>query len=594
MKLHKIYSALCVIAVALAMVGCKSDSPIIEQLNNQQVYFSNTMNKTIEITADASSLQIPVMRMGTDAASVPLKVTINENVVELNFPSAVAFAAGEQKAMITVTYNPEKVSPGHYDKVTVSFSDEYNTPYGNSSVDLEIGQAEPWVSLGKGIIKDNWVWGGDDDKAEVEILQNQLYPNRFRVVDPFTEIAKKEGSTPKDGFTKYLDITVLMKGDVYEGVTITHDNVIVYNNFNTGYYHEDYGCDIYVYHPIEFTSMKDDDSKWGNNKVVFFQDNGLPAQFSFAPLFYMPDYPGGWDLTGSPDCIVITMPGVEIADYSCEVTYNGKFEDTEGNVYGEANVELGEDVASAKATIVKGRDNVAEGAQGIINKTLENVTEFDASGDVRVAMPANAETGIYTFVVVTFNAKGEPQSAEGTSFKYTASGEVPETYSLAGTGTFVYKYVFCNEDGSPYYDEGLEYFVCDQKPNRYKITSIFYGVEFIFDVDEEGVITFEDQYTGYTDSSAGDLMVCDIHSIYPDNMPTPSYKDGNVFYFNAAYYANDGWWGYDESEGNDDLEYFEIDGDSNAASKKSAAKRPHTPHHSVKGNRLPASHKIMK
>ena len=596
MKLHKIYSVLCAIALVVGFSSCSKDDPIIEQLNNQQVYFPNTLSKTIELSPAVSSVEVPVMRMGTDAATVPLKVTFGENTVDLSVPTAVNFAAGAKESAIEISYDPTKIEPGHYDKLTLSFADDYNTPYGYSSIDLNIGQAEPWVSLGKGVIKDNWVWGGDEDFAEVEILQNQLYPNRFRVLEPFTEIALNEDSKPKDGFTHELDITVLNKGDVYNGVTISQDGLIVYNDFNTGYYHPDYDADIYVCHPAGFPSMAADDSAWLENKVNFYQEDGLPAQFSIAPLFYMFGA-GGWNYTSYPDQIVITMPGVVIADYSCDVTYAGKFEDLEGGVFGEAFVELGEDVVMAKATIVPGRDNYVDGVMGIVEGTLENVVDLEETSDVRVAMPADAESGLYTFVVATFDADGNNQDFGYATFKYTASGEVPETYTLAGTGTFVYKYVFCNDDGSPYYDEGLEYYVCDQKPNRYKVSSIFYGVDFIFDVDDDGYITFDDQYTGYTSAQYGDLMVCDMYTAEPDYFPTPSYVRDNVFYFNAVYYANDGYWRYDNSENNDNLEYFAVDVINSAkahGAKKAPSQKPKKAHNTAKGKKFPPSKRYMK
>ena len=86
MKLHKLYSVLCAASVALAFVGCGKDDTIIDQLNSQQVYFPNDMIKTIELSAEKSSVEIPVMRIGTDAASIPLKVAMEENVAGLNIP----------------------------------------------------------------------------------------------------------------------------------------------------------------------------------------------------------------------------------------------------------------------------------------------------------------------------------------------------------------------------------------------------------------------------------------------------------------------------------------------------------------------------
>lgn len=570
--MQKALSVLSLLAVVAGFTACSEDEALTEKLNSEQVYFPNTMSTTVEITADASSVEVPVMRMGNDAVSIPLTVEADEeNILELEVPSTVNFEAGKNESTITIKYNPEKVEPGKYDSVKLSFGSDYNTPYGNSSANLKIGQAEPWISLGKGTFTDNWVFGGE---SPVEIQQNQLYPNRFRVIDPFKEIALSNDSEPVDPFSEYMEITILKKGDVYKGVTITQDDIIVFNEVNTGYAYDD-SHDIWMGHPSEFKSMLTDDSKWGNCRVVDYQENGLPTQFAFGPMFYVQnlagDYLGGWNRTGETADVVITFPGVVIADYSAEVSYSGKFEDAEGTIFAVADVALGEDVASAKATVVAGRNNAEEAVNGIIEGTLENIVDVTASGEVRIPMPADAASGPYTIGVVTYDAAGEAQDYSVTTFNYSASGEVAETWTPAYIGNYTYKFVFCNNDGTPYVDEGLTLYQSDSNENRYKIEHCFNDVDFVFEFNEDGTLSFEDQYTGYTDSSAGDLMFCDMNALYPDYFPTKSYYNNGTFYFNIGFYANDGWWGYDQSDDNSNLETFTLTAEAGA---KGANKAP--------------------
>lgn len=107
----------------------------------------------------------------------------------------------------------------------------------------------------------------------------------------------------------------------------------------------------------------------------------------------------------------------------------------------------------------------------------------------------------------------------------------------------------------------------EQNANHYKISEVFYGVDFEFTLNDDGTITFEDQYTGYTDLSAGDVMVADVHALYPEDFPTAGYYRDNVLYFNTGYYVEGGFVAYDESEDNSILETFTITGETDAKAR---------------------------
>lgn len=558
--MHKALSVLSLLAIMAGFTACNEDEALTEVLNSEQVYFPNTMSTTVEITADASSVEIPVMRMGTDAVEIPVVVeAAEENSLDLQVPAKVAFAEGSKESKIVITYNPEKVTPGSYDKVKLSFGNDYNTPYGNAVADLKIGQAEPWVSLGICTIYDDF-WMGQSYRCE--ILQNELDPQSFRLVKPFP-------AADYDRPTELLEFRIYKAGETLLDEVLEQD--VVYWDYKDAvltYYDSD-GDFIHMAFPGLFKSMATQDS-WTHNTVLSYQENGLPAQVQFAPLYYEPALGSGWNYSQSDGMFVITFPGVVVADYSAEVSYAGKYENADGEISAVANVELGGDVASAKAAVVAGRNNM-DGVNGIVDGSLENIVDFTASGEIRIPMPAEAESGTYTIAVVTYDAEGEAQDYNVANFNYSASGEVKETWTPVFLGNYTYKYVFCNNDGTPYVDEGLTLYESDVNENRYKIENAFNGVDFIFEMDEEGYLTFEDQYSGYTDASAGDLMFCDMNAMYPDNFPTKSYYSNGEFYFNIGFYANDGWWGYDQSDDNDDLETFTLTANA-AKAKKTPAK----------------------
>ena len=564
--MYKALSVLTLLAVVAGFTACSEDEVTTEVLNSEQVYFPNTLQNIQEVKAEASTVEIPVMRMGTDAVTIPLVVEQAEgNILELNIPDNVVFAADQKETKLVITYNPEKIQSGKYDSVKLSFGDKYNTPYGNSAVSLKIGQAEPWVSLGKGKLTDNWIYENVKE-AKVEILQNKLFPNRFRIVKPFNELAKANGSEPKDGFTEFMDITVLKKGDVYKDVTISTDGLVVYNNVNSGFFHSKYNADIYVCHPSGFNKYKASDEGWKNNKVLSYQANELPAQISIAPFFYMKGV-GGWDQTTSDSQLVITFPGVVIADYSAEVSYAGKYEASDGAVSIVANVKLGKDVASAKAVVIAG---------GVVSETsfdasLSNVVDVAEAGDVRIPMPEGASAGVYSIIVQTYNADKVAQKTVSTQFVYSDVNSLKERWKKAFVGDYTYKYVFIGEDGNLSVDENLVLYVSESNNNRYKIENCFLGVDFVFTVNpDDGTITFADQFTGYVDKETGNLYLCDMNALMPKQFPTKSNKKDDQFFFNIGFYTSAGYWGYDQSNNNSNLETFVIKGPapSGAPAKK--------------------------
>ena len=87
---------------------------------------------------------------------------------------------------------------------------------------------------------------------------------------------------------------------------------------------------------------------------------------------------------------------------------------------------------------------------------------------------------------------------------------------------------------------------------------------------DDGTITFADQFTGYVDKETGNLYLCDMNALMPKQFPTKSNKKGNQFFFNIGFYTSAGYWGYDQSNNNSNLETFVIKGPapSGAPAKK--------------------------
>lgn len=577
--MNKALSLLTIVALAASFAACSSDDNATETLNSEQVYFPDTMKTTIELSQTATSVDIPVARQGSDAIDIPLIVTMGStNVIDMSVPDKVSFAQDSKTSTLKITYDPSKIQMGHYDTVSVALGKDYNTPYGNSKITLLLGY-DPWTSLGKGKLTDSYIWEVSD--YEVEIQQSDVNPSRFRIVAPFTAIQQEvmPELPPLHGHADYLYFEILKPGDTYNGTTVTQSDLVGFDTYTTGYYDKGYN-DIIAYHPSLIDGMTEDN--WVNNKVIQYQeeDPTLPAQVQLAP-FYVEDFGTedeyDMDVTGKSNMVLITFPGASIKDYSCSISYQGKIEDKNANLFAEAFVKVGADVASAKAAVVKGRgkyvieDAVKDIEAGVLSDIID--VQVTDSGLVRIPMPSNETVGSYTVVIVTYDADGKAKQHDYSSFVYSSREYDEEEWTSVGTGIFTYKYVYVDGDNNPT-EEEVELFKSETTSGLYKLEEMFDGEDFMFYVDANGKISFEDQYTGYSGiDDKTDLMVTDM---YTWEFPTQSYVSGNTYYFNIGYYDNDDWWGYDDSDDNDNLETFVLTSASSAKGslKKHTATRP--------------------
>lgn len=562
-KIFKYAFAVVAGILALATTSCTSsdDWKMAEKLNGAQVYFPNTLASEVNLPADASTYEIPVMRVNTTGEiTVPLAVTYEGT--SITFPASVTFADGQNEAKAVINYDIEKLGFDKFESATIAIdNDEYKTIYGLTTYQVSLGVPAPWTSLGKAKVAENF-WA--EKVFDVEIQQNDIDPQSFRLIKPFPDGDYEQG-------TEALEFRIYHAGETLKGVTLTQD--IVYWDYNTAAltYYDNYDAVITLVWPGTFAKYPTENF-WVHNTVLSYQENGLPAVVQFAPNYYMFGK-GGWDQTQKDGIFTITFPGVVIKNYSAGIAYSGKFEAADGTISAVADVTLGADVVTAKATVVAGRNKEDAAIAGINAGSLDNIVVAD-NGEVKIPMPKDAGSGVYTMVVVTYDAKGAEQEYASTTFNYSASGQVAETWTPVFLGTFTYKFVFGNSDGTPYDDKNLVLYESDANKNRYKITNVFNGVDFIFEMDSNDKITFEDQYTGHTDEY-GDLMICDMHALHPEDMPTQSYRSNNTFYFNAGYYDNDGIWAWDKSDNNDNLETFTLTANYEASGTKAAKVKGH-------------------
>lgn len=367
----------------------------------------------------------------TGDITVPVDVVTNvEGVLEV---APITFADGQDETTFTVSYPTAEPGTSYTASITVK-DPQYASKYNDNPISIDFSVIkEKWISLGKATYNDDWL----EIYVETEILQNELSPNRFRIIDPYGPFWEAEGITPQDAPDEYFEIEILKKGQVlwpgkeYE-TTITLPDLILYGPIGTGYYDSTNGGTHYYYHPNNF-SATEAESAWVYNCVLGYQDNGLPTAFQIAPYPYMPGV-GGWNYSTEP-LVTIVFPGAVLVDYSLKVAADYTVEGVT-----PIEFEAGADVAKISYVVLEGEANpivkdetiaalAAGKAANALTITAEEMYADEDSGMLYayadVTCPA---TGKYTLVAVAFDAEGVAQTGASDVFDYVASSD--DTYDV--------------------------------------------------------------------------------------------------------------------------------------------------------------------
>ena len=116
MKKSFIYTMLLTVGVMLGITACSSDNNWQPgSVSGQQVFFSNNLGSSYEISPTENSFSVQVSRYDKSGAlNVPLTVTMNEGSI-FNVPTSVSFADGQDVANLVISYNPADIVYGKYD-----------------------------------------------------------------------------------------------------------------------------------------------------------------------------------------------------------------------------------------------------------------------------------------------------------------------------------------------------------------------------------------------------------------------------------------------------------------------------------------------
>lgn len=459
MKINKYFLGLVVVLMG-ALASCNTDV-------EGEYYNPKTENISFEVPA--TSILVPVTQ---SSASVPIRVTRSnvagaytahytvsanaDGIFSDDGNGTVNFSDGQGYVTINVNANNlDKEVPYKY-TMTLSDADAQtidtlaNKQY--KEVVITVQREGDWILIGEGTFSDNFYFEGT---GMPKIYYNEKNPSQFRVEKPFEALAWNEWGDDYDSYDEcmsdnfdgnqtHLTFTVLKPGDKLGDVTITQENLVYFSECNTGYLNTSYGQDVKLYHPSEFSRYATEDT-WIYNRVIEWQENGLPGRVQLAPYYYM-DGVGGWNNTQADGIVIIDFPGYDPKDYALEMEYTGVFTSPDNVVSAIANLKLGADAKTVKAVVVSADDDAGAVADALVAGDLEG-TDITESGYASVPIPEGLTGKLQMVVVIIDN--GEVKVVDSLFFEYYGGGENPWNSLGVGYWTDDMIYPLFTEAGKP-------------------------------------------------------------------------------------------------------------------------------------------------
>ena len=219
------------------------------------------------------------------------------------------------KIIVDIIYSPiESVSyvkyrvpfevtiDGDCSMIVSAFKDGFTSAkFSTSYTVVEDDTESDYMSLGKGTLYDDFF----EKTTDVKILQHKEKSNYYCVLRPYDGITNEVQGVDYKG-SDSLFIYVLGPGWSLMDVPITIDGLVYFDDCNTGYYHREYKDDIWILHPSRFIGY-DNENDWLYNRVLSYQENGMPKEIQLAPYYYLFNV-GGWPYTDEDGILIITFP----------------------------------------------------------------------------------------------------------------------------------------------------------------------------------------------------------------------------------------------------------------------------------------------
>ena len=362
----------------------------------------------VELKGDETEFNVLLTRTNSESKeslTLPLYASGDlTSVVYLEVPNSVTFEKDADSAYVAIKANKEAIGYDNELSLTLSL-DTLNSSYAYAKINLKVSYPAPWTSLGKGKMCDLFMAGST--YVDVEIQQNDLDPSLFRVVRPYHALCVPGDYEVSSDVCEYLQLQ-LVKGK------FSYD-FVYFPPSSTGYFHSKYGEDIYAVSPGSFQSFFNEET-CQYNRVVEYQENGLPGEIVLEPVYYLMQAGGSFNKPGKEVLVDIIFPGYVKADYSADVTYVGVMTDAAGKTYAVADLALGEDAKDVRAIVVPEVWDFSEVAQAVLLGELD-ATEVEA-GRIEVPFDFEKLQENKLQIIVLVVAKDEIKTVDSEGFEY--------------------------------------------------------------------------------------------------------------------------------------------------------------------------------
>lgn len=433
-NLKMLYIALIALVTG-AFGACTNEFEPGPQVSGPQVSFADTNITSVEFTGDASeNTQKLILNRVDTAEDLMIDVIVEvEKGAEKYFtvPEFATFAAGESSTELEFVVDQSKFENDKTYTVKFYLDESASTPYGYNEWTVSFA-LNPWE-----LMKD-----AKDNNAKGKFRGNDLFTALFNI-DPSVEIDVNiyEHKSQK-GYYKVEDPWALSiaLGFGYssvaeaeaDGIVNTHAHFLIdaSNPNEVVFAQQTAGVDIgYGDLVIESGYPRYFDAAAGagtlSEGIITFPTKGC--------IFAMPGYSSSAYYANNSGMFRIVLPGVEIADYSLAVAYDGmdvaadnktttaKFKFTYGADVNGINYMLvagnQEEQASALlSTLIAGED------ENILS--VENFEAGKGEANVKVGL----ESGIYTIVAAPADKAGALRTKEALvqSFYFAGMGNTEE------------------------------------------------------------------------------------------------------------------------------------------------------------------------